>query len=136
MWAGTTFGASPPCCDDAVDLFAGPRCWRSSPIATCATVNASPALMPSSGAAAACDSWPVYAHCEVRDRADARRHVLERRRVHHHRRVHAVERAAFEEEHLAAAAFLGRRSDHGDGQTELVDERRERQARRRPPSRR
>ena len=47
----------------------------------------------------------------------------------HHRRVHAGERAAVEEVHFAAAAFFGRRPDHGDGEPELVDERRQRQAR-------
>ncbi len=41
----------------------------------------------------------------------------------HHRRVHAGERAPFEQEHLAAATFLGRRPDHGHRETELVDER-------------
>ena len=65
--------ASPPCVTMPWTWSPGRRCWRSSPIATCATVNASAALMPSSGAAAACDSRPVYATREVRDRADARR---------------------------------------------------------------
>ena len=71
-----------------------------------------------------------------RPRSTRGRHVLDRCRVHHHRRVHAVERAAFEEEDLAAAAFLGRCADDADRQAELVDERRERERRRRPRSRR
>ncbi len=68
------------------------------------------------------------ANREVRHRADSRRHVLERCRVHHHRRVHTVERAAFEEEDLAAAAFLRGRTDHADGEAEIVDEWCEREA--------
>ena len=61
------------------------------------------------------------------DRAHPGREVLERRRVHHHRRVHARERAPLEQEHLAAAALLGRRADDADLQVEVVDERRERE---------
>ena len=105
----------------------GRRCWRSSPIATCATVNASAALMPSSGAIAACDSRPGVLHAHVRDRADARVEVFRRRRVHHQRRVHAVERAPLEHQDLAAAALFGRRADHRERDAEIVDERRERE---------
>ena len=54
--AGTTLAASPPRVTTPCTWSPGRRCWRRSPIATCATVNASAALMPSSGAAAACDS--------------------------------------------------------------------------------
>ena len=46
--------------------------------------------------------------------------------MHHHRCVHAVERAAFEEEDLAASALLGWCPDDGDREAELVDERCER----------
>ena len=56
---GRCSAASPPWRTTPCTCSPGRRCWRSSPIATCATVNASPALTPSSGAAAACDSWPV-----------------------------------------------------------------------------
>ena len=66
-----------------------------------------------------------------RSRGAACRHG---RGVHHHRRVHAVERPRSSRKHLAAAAFLGRRADHGDGEAEVVDERRERERRRRPRS--
>ena len=81
--AGTTFAASPPWVTMPWTWSNGRRCWRSKPIATCATVNASAALMPSSGAIAACDSRPVYCTPNVRDRADARVEILGRRRVHH-----------------------------------------------------
>ncbi len=51
------------------------------------------------------------------------------RRVHHHRRVHTLERAAFEEQHLAAAAFLRRGADDVQRHAEVVDEMLERKAR-------
>ena len=41
-------------------------------------------------------------------------------RVDHHRRVDAVEGAPLGEEHLAAAALLGRRAEHDDPAAELV----------------
>ena len=40
--------------------------------------------------------------------------------VDHHRGVGAVEGAALEEQDLAAAALLGRRAEHGDGEAEVV----------------
>ena len=121
--AGTTLVASPPWVTMPCTWSIGRRCWRSSPIATWATVSASAALIPNSGAIAACDSRPVVVHAHVRDRADTRVEVFRRCRVHHQRRVHAVERAALEHQDLAAATFFGGCADDRERDAEFVDER-------------
>ena len=56
--AGTMFGASPPCVTMPWTRSRRRMCWRSRPIAACATVSASAALTPSSGNAEACASLP------------------------------------------------------------------------------
>ena len=125
--AGTTLVASPPCVMMPCTWSNGRRCWRSRPIATWATSSASAALMPELGRDRGVRLAALVVHAHVRNRADARVEVFRRGRVHHQRRVHAVERAAFEHQDLAAAAFFGRRADHRERDAELVDERRERE---------
>ena len=51
-----------------------------------------------------------------------------RPRVHHHGGVDAGEGAAFEHEHLAPAALLGRGAEHADGEPELIGHRSQRQS--------
>ena len=53
--------------------------------------------------------------------------------MHHHRGVHAGERAALEQEDLAAAALLGRRADDADREPDVVGDARRGERRRRPP---
>ncbi len=57
--AGTTFGATPPSVTIPWIRSVERICCRSNPSAVCAIVSASAALMPSSGNADACDSFPV-----------------------------------------------------------------------------
>jgi hypothetical protein len=57
--AGTMFGASPPCVTMPWTRSVGRMCWRRKAMAVWAMVRASPALMPSSGNAAACAALPV-----------------------------------------------------------------------------
>ena len=56
---GMTLVAEPPSVTIPWVICPGASCWRSSPIATWATVTASAALTPRYGATAACDSRPV-----------------------------------------------------------------------------
>ena len=56
---GMTLVAAPPSVTMPCAIWPGAICWRSSPIATWATVTASAALTPRYGATAACDSRPV-----------------------------------------------------------------------------
>ncbi len=56
---GMTLVADPPSVTMPWAIWPGAICWRSSPIATWATVTASAALTPRYGATAACDSRPV-----------------------------------------------------------------------------
>ena len=57
---------------------------------------------------------------EVRHRQAAPGKTLRRPGVHHHGGVHAAEGAAFEHEHLPAAALLSRGAEDADGELELV----------------
>ena len=70
---------------------------------------------------------PGEGHVEV-GHGEAGRQALGRPGVDHHRRVHAGEGAALEHEDLAAAALLGRRAEHADGEPEVVGHLGQRQA--------
>ena len=89
-------------------------------MATWATVRRPAALTPSQGAADACASRPV----KRTSKWPTARQVPSSRSVgpgvDHHRGVDAVEGAALEHEHLAAAALLGRGAEHAHGEPEVV----------------
>ena len=58
-------------------------------MATCAMVNASAALMPRSGYAAACAALPSYGDVAVRHRVRLGPGDVDGAGMHHHGRVHA-----------------------------------------------
>jgi hypothetical protein len=67
--------------------------------------------------------------CELGERERRRLRHVEGRWVHHHRGVHAGERAALEEQDLAASALLGGGPDDAHREADLVRDRRRRDAR-------
>ena len=109
------FGASPPLRDDAVHLVTGLQVLAQEADRDLRDRHGVGGVDPELGSGRGvrlrgrCTCTPKCATALTRGS-----HVLERCRVHHHRGVDAGERAPFEQEDLAAAAFLGGRADHTD----------------------
>ena len=109
--------------DHAVHLVAGRQLLAQEPDGDLGDDHGVAGVDPLPGAAEAWAVRPVKATSKW----ETARQVASRRsvgpRVDHHRRVDVVEDAGVEHEHLAAAALLGRRAEHPDGEAELVGQR-------------
>ena len=114
--AGTMLAASPPCVTMPCTWSSGGGAGaadRSRParpsIASAGVDRRARARRPRA------TRWPVYVHVEVRDRAArAASRSSSGAGCTIIAACDAVERAALEQEHLAAAALFGRRADHAD----------------------